>query len=165
MATQYGDLEYGYGRETANHPTIEKHLGVKIAKLDKYHTMDWREIQKPDDSTSSWLIEQKARKCSYKFLGETYSYNGKATALIGKNKIDYMKCHGETGIVYFDFTDKLMYWVFDADEYATFDIEEKFKRGARADCIDKCHPVVHIPCSILKEVVLPPPSPKATSEK
>ena len=152
MATQYADLEYGYGREAVNHPIIEKHLGVKISKLDKYNQMDWKEIQKPDDSTSPWLIEQKARKCAYDFLVSTYSYNGKATVLIGKNKIEYMKNHGETGIIYFDFTDKLMYWIYDADEYKTFDVEDRFKRGVRSDCIDKHHPVVHIPCALLKEV-------------
>ena len=153
MATQYADLEYGYGRENTNHPLIEKHLGVKLAKLDKYNQMDWKEIQKPDDATSPWLVEQKARKCAYDFLVSTYSYNGKPTVLIGKNKIEYIKNHGETGIIYFDFTDKIMYWVYDEDEYKTFDIEDRFLRGARSDYVDKHHAVVHIPCSVLKELI------------
>jgi len=144
------DLAYGYDRERINHPRIEKQLGVKLQKLDKFNTMDWKEVQEEGDESPPWWIEQKARKCSYKWLSETYSYKGKATCLIGKNKIDYMKNNGN-GIVYFDFTDKLMYWVYDEDEYNTFDIEKKFVRGGRVDYIDKPHDVVHIPCSVLRE--------------
>ena len=152
MKYQSDDIQYGYDRERANHNKIETHLGTRIRKLDSYNIMDWKEITKEGDESSPWLIEQKSRRCSYDFLKNTYSYKNKPTALIGKNKIDYIKYNGGVGIVYFDFTDKLMYWVFDEDEYKTFDIEERFKRGKREDCIDKYHPVVHIPCSVLKEV-------------
>jgi len=149
--SQSADLIYGFQRENVNHPRIEKHLGCKLMKLPAYHTMDWIEIGKAGDESPPWNVEQKSRKCSYEFLNNTYSYNGKRTCLIGKNKIDYMKNNGGNGIVYFDFTDKLMYWVFDEDQYKNCDIEEKFVRGSRNDCIDKACPVVHIPCEFLKE--------------
>jgi hypothetical protein len=73
------------------------------------------------------------------------------SVMIGKNKLDYMKDNGGAGIVIFDFTDKLMYWVFDEDEYNTFEVEVDFVRKKRADCNDQPHPVVHIPCSKLIE--------------
>jgi len=155
MRSQSEDLEYGYERERVNQPRIEEHLGVKLCKLDKFSVMDWKEIQKADDSTAPWLVEQKARRCSLEFLTNTYSYNGKPTALIGKNKIDFMKFNGGCGIVYFDFTDKLMYWVYDEEEYKTFDVEMRFVRNKRSGYVDKEHPVVHIPTIYLKECDAP----------
>lgn len=150
MRTQYDDLTYGGKREKANHSKIEEHLGVKLEKLDKYNIMDWREIPSGDESPL-WNVEQKARQCTYAFCRDNYSYNGRPTVLIGKHKIDYMKTHGGNGIVYFDFTDKLMYWVFDEEEYKTFDVEQNFLRNQRSDYVDKPSPVVHIPCANLKE--------------
>lgn len=157
MRTQQADLEYGYERERVNHPRIEKWLGVKLQKLDKYNIMDWREIYEEEQEIPPWIVEQKARKISYAFCEQNYSYNGKPTALIGKHKTDYMKLHGN-GIVLFDFTDRLMYWIFDEEEYESFDVEEKFVRGARSDYVDKPADVLHIPLSILKEVPYAPKS-------
>lgn len=151
MISQREDLEYGYERERINHPRLENWLGLKLRKLDKYNVMDWEEIQEDGDETPSWLLEQKARKMTYNFCNTYYKYNGKPTALIGKHKIEHMKAHGN-GIVLIDFTDRLMYWVFDEEEYATFDVEKKFVRNARTDYIDKPADVVHIPLSALREV-------------
>lgn len=150
MRTQLADLSYGDQRERLNHSTIEGHLGVRIRKLDKYHTMDWEEIS--GDDNPPWWIEQKARNVCWDFCCRNYKYNNIPTALIGKHKIDFIKNHGGNGVIYFDFTDKLMYWVYDEEEYNTFDVEQSFVRNARSDYIDKPSPVVHIPCSILKEV-------------
>jgi hypothetical protein len=153
MATQASDLSYGHLREIVNQPRIEKHLGCNLKKLDKYNVMDWEEIPGSDTPTEDaplWKVEQKARKLTYDFCKEHYTYNGKPTALIGKHKLEYMKAHG-CGIVYFDFTDKLMYWVFDEEQYKTFDIQQSFQRNARRDCYDRPSPVVHIPCSALLE--------------
>jgi len=149
MRSQYDDLSYGGKRERANHSRIEEHLGVRLEKLDKYNIMDWREIPTDGDESPLWNVEQKARQCSYEFCKTNYFYNNIPTVLIGKHKLDFMK--GGNGIVYFDFTDKLMYWVFDEEEYKTFAIETQFVRNQRSDCVDKPCPVVHIPCSILKE--------------
>lgn len=151
MNTQASDLEYGYERERVNHKRIESWLGLKFQKLDKYNVMDWKEIQESDDESPAWLIEQKARKIAYWFCEKNYSYKGKPTALIGKHKLEHMKQNGN-GIVLFDFTDRLMYWVFTEEEYDTFDVEEKFVRFARSDYVDKPSDVVHIPLSVLKEV-------------
>lgn len=152
--SQSADLSYGEQRELANHKVIEELLGTKLMKLDKYNIMDWKEIQKADDETPPWLVEQKARKLnSVEIINNPrYWYNNIPTALIGKHKIDYMKAHGGTGIVIFDFTDKIMYWVFDDEEYKTFAVASEFCRGAREDVIDKPCAVVHIPMNILKEV-------------
>lgn len=151
MRTQLADLSYGEKRERANHSLIEEHLGVRIQKLGKYDVMDWKEVS--TDDTPPWLIEQKARNVTFEYCKDHYSYNGKPTALIGKHKIDYIKANGGIGIIYFDFTDKLMYWVYDENEYNTFDIEESFVRNQRSDYIDKPTAVVHIPCDSLKPVV------------
>lgn len=152
MRTQMADLSYGDKRERINHPRIERHLGVRLEKLDKFNIMDWKEVPYGNDDSQPWLVEQKARNISYKFCCENYRYNNKPTALIGKNKLDHIANNGGIGIIYFDFTDKLMYWVFDEDEYKTFDIEKNFLRGGRTDYVDKPHAVVHIPCDMLKEV-------------
>lgn len=153
MRTQADDLAYGYERERVNQPRIEKWLGIKLKKLDKYHTMDWVEEMEDGDENPPWWIEQKARKATYGFVKNHYEYNGKPTALIGKHKIDYMRGKGN-GIVLMDFQDKLMYWVFDEDEYKTFDVEHKFVRNARSDYVDKPADVVHIPLRCLHEVPL-----------
>jgi hypothetical protein len=152
MRFQTEDLEYGYEREMANQNVIAEHLGVKLEKLCKYSIMDWKEVQEEGDETSPWWVEQKARRVDYDTVLRNFSYKGRPTVLLGKNKLEYMKNNGGNGVVYIDFTDKLMFWVFDEDEYKTFDVELKFKRNARADCIDKYHPVVHIPLSYLKTV-------------
>lgn len=112
--------------------------------------MDWKEVPVEGDESPPWFVEQKARNISFEFCMNNYKYNGVPTALIGKHKTDFMKNTGGNGIVYFDFKDKLMYWVFDEDEYKTFDVEEKFVRGKRLDYVDKVAPVVHIPCAMLK---------------
>lgn len=153
MRTQANDLQYGFERENANHSRLERHLGVGLKKLDKMNVMDWREIQVEGDETVPWVVEQKARKVSYKYLCDNYTFNNKRTVMIGKNKLDFMKDDNSgVGICYFDFPDKLLYWVFDEDEYKTFDIEKKFVRGARDDCVDKPHDVVHIPIKYLRDV-------------
>ena len=154
MIHQNDDLQYGYERENRNHHSIEEFLGCKLKKLAKYDTMDWVEYQQDDDDSPPWYVEQKARKMSYKFLKENYRSpkSGYPSALIGKNKIDYMKNHGN-GLVVFDFTDCIMFWQFDEEEYKKFDIEEKFVRGGRLGYIDKPNPVVHIPTNLLR--VLP----------
>lgn len=149
MKSQKADLSYGALREVINQPRIERHLGCKVEKLGTYDIMDWKEINTDDDIP--WVIEQKARNVTYNFCKENYtSPSGIPSALIGKNKLDYMLAHG-CGIIYFDFLDKLMYWVFDSNEYKSFEVQRNFLRGGRSDFIDKPHDVVHIPCSILKE--------------
>jgi len=153
-ATQFADLEYGYERERINQPRIEAHLGCRLIKLGKYSTMDWIEKQEEYDESPAWNVEQKARKMNYGFLVDTYKSPkmGYPSALIGQNKIDYMKYNGGNGIVYFDFYDKLMYWMYDDDEYDAMEKEMKFVRNKRTDCVDKPAPVVHIPTKLLKEV-------------
>jgi hypothetical protein len=153
MATQAADLTYGAARELFNHSRIEKHLGCALKKLGKYDIMDWEEIPGSgiqSDEAPLWKVEQKARKLTFDFCKEYYKYNGVPTCLIGKHKLEYMKSHG-CGIVYFDFTDKLMYWVFDEEEYKTFAEEKAFLRNLRTDYYDRPAPVIHIPCSKLRE--------------
>ena len=151
MNTQAHDLAYGEQREIANHGRLERWLGLKLKKLDKYNIMDWKEIQEDGDETPPWLLEQKARQMTYDFCFTHYHYNERPTALIGKHKIEHMKLNGN-GIVLIDFKDKLMFWIFDETEYATFDVEAKFVRNTRSDYVDKPADVVHIPLSALKEV-------------
>ena len=153
MIHQNADLQYGYERENINHHKIEQFLGVRLKKLGKYETMDWVEESQEGDDSPPWYVEQKARKMRYIDLLERYhspvlQY---PSALIGKNKIDYMKERGN-GLVVFDFEDKIMYWVYDDEEYKKMEIEQKFVRGARLGYVDKPNPVVHIPCSLLKEM-------------
>lgn len=155
MISQAEDLAYGYEREKMNHRKIEELLGVKLRKNGKFDTMDWTEdwVEEGDESPR-WQVEQKARKMTYDFLKSNYKSPKirYPSALIGKNKIDYMLNNGENGIVVFDFTDCIMYWQFDAEEYKKMEIEQKFVRGARTGYIDKPHPVVHIPCELLKKL-------------
>ncbi len=151
MITQYEDLHYGYDRECKNHRKLEEFLDVELRKLGKYDTMDWVEVQKDGDESPPWYVEQKARKMTYEHLLTNYKspVQRYPSALIGKNKIDYMKSHGN-GLVVFDFTDRIMYWVYDDEDYEKMEVEMKFKRGERSGCIDKPAPVVHIPCSLLR---------------
>jgi len=147
-----GDLSYGFERENINHPKIECFLGCKLKKLGKYDTMDWVEEQNENDETPPWYVEQKARKMTYAHLQSNYrspkfQY---PSALIGKHKTDFMK--DKNGLVVFDFCDKIMYWIFDEDEYSRMEVEQDFLRGARVGYVDKPNPVVHIPCSLLKEL-------------
>ena len=155
MTTQYDDLQYGYDRECKNHHKLEEFLDCDLRKLDKYSIMDWEEVVRDGDESPKWLVEQKARKVSYSYLLENYKspLMKYPSALIGKNKLDYMKYNGGNGIVVFDFTDKIMYWQFDEKEYAKMEVETKFIRSKRVGCVDKPHPVVHIPCSLLEELV------------
>jgi hypothetical protein len=153
MIYQSADLEYGANRENINSRRIETFLGCRLKKLGKYDTMDWVEIVEEGDESPPWYVEQKARKMTYAYLEENYKSPKfqYPSALIGKNKIDYMKAKGN-GLVVFDFTDKIMYWVYDDAEYEKMEIEQQFLRGARVGFIDKPNPVVHIPCNLLKEL-------------
>lgn len=150
------DLQYGFERENINHERLERFLGCKLKKLGKYDTMDWVEEQEDDDETTPWYVEQKARRMTYATLRDNYKspVNEYPSALIGKNKIEFMKHHGN-GIVVFDFTDRLMFWQYNDEQYEKMEIEEKFLRGARLGFIDKPNPVVHIPCSLLRDVPRP----------
>jgi hypothetical protein len=154
MTYQWEDLQYGFERENKNHHILEQLLGCKLKKLEKYATMDWEEVPTDGDDAPKWLVEQKARKMTYLFLLENYKSPKLKypSALIGKNKLDYMKNNGGNGIVIFDFTDKIMFWQFDEEEYAKMEVEQKFVRNARIGYIDKPNPVVHIPCELLKEL-------------
>ena len=148
------DIAYGNIREFMNAPSIAAFLDCKLRKLDRFHIMDWVEDQADDDESMPWLVEQKSRKCSYdhvcdNFKSPTMRY---PSVLIGKHKTDHMKNHGENGLVVFDFTDKLMYWRFDAEEYAKMEVEQQFLRDSRTGYVDKQCPVVHIPCSLLSEM-------------
>jgi len=153
MIYQSHDIAYGIQREDANHNRIEQLLNCPLERLGKYSIMDWKEIQTKDLDSPPWLVEQKARKMSYSYALACFRspVGDIPSVMIGKNKLDYMKDNGGAGIVIFDFTDKLMYWVFDEDEYNTFEVEVDFVRKKRADCNDQPHPVVHIPCSKLIE--------------
>lgn len=153
MIHQNADLQYGYERENINHNKIESLLGCKLKKLGKYDIMDWVEESQEGDDSPPWYVEQKARKMDYAYLLENYTSPTLQypSALIGKNKIDYMKEKGN-GLVVFDFKDKIMYWVFNEEEYKKMEIEKTFVRGARLGYVDKPHPVVHIPCSLLQEL-------------
>jgi len=150
MINQIQDLTYGEQREIRNKPIIQNWLGVQLQKLGKYDVMDWVEIPNQDDESPPWYIEQKARRMCYSsLLGNYRSPTLKyPSAIIGKNKIDFMKAHSN-GIVIFDFQDCIMYWVFDESQYQKMEIETQFLRGERAGCVDKPHPVVHIPCELL----------------
>ena len=153
MRYQSDDLSYGDLREKANHHLFEEHLGVKLKKLEKNHIMDWVEVREDGNIERPWLVEQKGRRVSYKDALATFPlYGGRKTILIGKNKTDFIRNNEGIGIIYFDFTDCIMYWVYDEEEIQTFDIEYNFQRKQRADCYDRPHDVIHIPCSILKKV-------------
>jgi hypothetical protein len=149
--SQASDLAYGASREVLNTPRLARWLGVPLRKLDTYNVMDWVEVQEPGDESPPWLLEQKARKVSYTFTLNNYFYNGVPTALIGKHKVEHQLREGN-GIVLFDFTDKLMYWMVDEAEYKTFATQRQFVRNARTGCVDKPCDVLHIPLSVLKEV-------------
>jgi len=149
MKSQLNDLSYGDKRERVNHPRIEELLGVRLQKLDKYHCMDWKEIQSDDEAP--WWVEQKARNISFTHCEKFFSFNGRPTVLIGKHKLDYIKTHGGNGVIFFDFTDKLKYWVFNEEELKGFDVEGEFLRGERTDVIDKPCAVVHIPLANLHD--------------
>lgn len=148
------DISYGTQREIANAPTIANFLGCKLRKLDQFHIMDWVEEQPDDDELMPWLVEQKARKCTYTYAFENFRSPKLryCSVLIGKHKTDHMKAHGENGLVVFDFTDKIMYWQFNAEQYAKMEVEQQFLRNSRTGYVDKQCPVVHIPCSMLKEM-------------
>ena len=148
------DITYGSQRESANAPSIAAFLDCKLRKLDKFHIMDWVEEQDDDDESMPWLVEQKARKCTYNYACENFKAPKfrYASVLIGKHKTDHMKAHGENGLVVFDFTDKMMYWQFNANQYAKMEVEQQFLRNSRTGYVDKQCPVVHIPCAMLKEL-------------
>lgn len=111
--------------------------------------MDWKEIQSDDEAP--WWVEQKARNISFTHCEKFFSFNGRPTVLIGKHKLDYIKTHGGNGVIFFDFTDKLKYWVFNEEELKGFDVEGEFLRGQRTDVIDKPCAVVHIPLANLHD--------------
>ena len=148
--TQQEDLAYGAERERIIHPRLEKWLGVPLEKLGKYHTMDWKEL--PSDEEPPWWLELKARKFTYEFCEKNYRHKGEPTVVIGKHKIDFVRYNGGNGIILIDFTDRLMYWVVNEEEYATFAIQKDYVRHARIDYIDKPADIIHIPLRVLREV-------------
>lgn len=145
MATQKADLDFGFARECANTPRICEHLGVYMLKLNPMNTCDWIECI-PREGLP-YLAEQKARNVSFHYINQNYG----GTVVIGKNKVDAMKAHGE-GILYFDLKDALYYIQYDEEVFAGFRIQGGFRRGERQDCYDRECDVVHIPTSLLTKV-------------
>lgn len=68
-----------------------------------------------------------------------------ATAMVGKNKIEF--CNDPTKNYYFVFcyTDGVFYIKYDKDLFANFREENDFVRGERADCVSRPQRIVHIP--------------------
>ena len=145
MVSQSDDLSYGFKQEEKNSDIISKHLGVYMMKLPQFHTMDWVECIPAEGE--AFYAEQKARNISYEYINNFYG----GEVLIGKNKIDYMKAHGE-GILYFDLRGVLYFIQFDEGLFNTFRVRDDFVRGARVDCVDREHSVVYIPTKCLTRV-------------
>jgi len=143
--SQATDLKYGFEKEEKNSDIISKHLGTYMMKLPQYHTMDWVECI-PSEGLP-FYAEQKARNVSYEFINNCYG----GEVLIGKNKIDYMKKHGE-GILYFDLRGVLYFIQYDEDLFDTFRVRGDFIRGGRDDYVDREQSVVFIPTHLLSRV-------------
>lgn len=116
-----------------------------MMKLPQYHTMDWVECIPAEGEP--FYAEQKARNISYEFINNNYG----GEVLIGKNKIDFMREHGE-GIIYFDLRGVLYYIQYDEQLFETFRVKDDFIRGGREDYQDKEHAVVYIPTKLLTRV-------------
>jgi hypothetical protein len=151
MATQSDDLNYGFRKEMENSEIISNHLGTYMMKLPQYHPMDWVECI-PSEGLP-FYAEQKARNVSYEFINNCYG----GEVLIGKNKTDFMKAHGE-GILYFDLRGVLYYIQYDEKLFDTFRVKKDFIRGLRDDCYDKEHEVIYIPTKYLSRVAPGRPS-------
>jgi hypothetical protein len=145
MVRQSDDLKHGFGREEHNSDIISKHLGTYMMKLPQYHTMDWVECI-PSEGLP-YYAEQKARNVSYEFINNCYG----GEVLIGKNKTDFMKEHGE-GILYFDLRGVLYFIQYDEALFETFRVKKDYVRGMREDCYDKEHSVIYIPTKYLSRV-------------
>ena len=130
MRTQRADIEMGELSETMLIPKIEELVGEAVARQGGFNIMDYTNASK------TIYAELKTRNIP------STRY---ATAMVGKNKVEF--CNDPTKNYYFVFcyTDGVFYIKYDKDLFATFREENDFVRGERADCINRPQRIVHIP--------------------
>lgn len=137
IATLQNDLAFGTKNELTVWTQIEDALGTKLSRLGGYSPIDYT-----NETRTVWA-ELKTRRVKH----DSY-----ATALIGKNKVDF--CNKPNTAYYFvySYLDGLWAIKYDKELFDTFRIENEYQRGHRPDANNSPSAVVHIPIEHLRSL-------------
>jgi hypothetical protein len=133
MLSQAQDLRFGIKSEMSLRENIEKIVGDSLTINGGMSVFDY------SNKTNTVYAELKTRRITH----DRYD-----TAIIGKNKIDYCK----PGVDYyfvFSYVDGLYYIKYDKALFDTFEVNDNYVRGERADCYNPVQTVVMIPTRLL----------------
>jgi hypothetical protein len=115
MPTKSEDLNFGLKSEEKNKATLEAFFGKGLKKTGTYDPMDYT------DEAQTIFIEMKTRRVNH---------NQYATALIGKNKVDFCETSNATCYFVYVYLDGLFYVKYDKALFDTFECAD-YERGWR----------------------------------
>lgn len=137
MPLRRDDLTFGFASEETNLNTLQTFFGTPLKRQGGYSTMDYT------NEGNTVYVELKTRRVpSSKY----------PTAIVGCNKVDYCKDANKTYYFVFCYEDGLHYIKYEKELFDTFERDNNYFRGARADCYNPRQSIIHIPISKLSKV-------------
>jgi len=130
MATQAKDLSFGLISETYLHDIIQRAVGDELELKSGFETFDYV------NKAKTIHVELKTRRVNH---------NRYETAIIGRNKIEFCNEAKSEYYFFFNYLDGLYYIKYNKTLFDTFETNNNFIRGARADCPTYPQSVVFIP--------------------
>lgn len=137
MATQVADLAFGGISEARNMGLLERHLSVPLTRQGHWDVFDYANEGK------TVYVELKTRRIAH----DRYP-----TAIIGRNKVDW--CVDPTKQYWFAYcyTDGIYVIKYNKELFDTFQRDDNYTRGERADCPNNAQRVVYIPTGLLTPI-------------
>jgi hypothetical protein len=137
LPTQRADLSFGLASEEDSLETLQSFLGTTLRRKGGYAVMDF---ENPDRTV---FCELKSRRIRH---------DQHPTAIIGANKVAWAASKPGEHWFAFCYVDGLYVIKYDTELFATFETDENYYRGDRADCQNKAQSIYYIPVEHLTKV-------------
>ena len=134
LPSQKSDIVFGEKSEVSLLSRVEGLVGQPLARQGGFNIMDYTNANK------TVYVELKTRRIRH---------NAYPTAIIGKNKIDFCSDPSKEYYFVFSYLDGVFYIKFDAELFASFEVDSEFLRGERDDCVNRPQFVVLVPSHLL----------------
>ena len=134
LPSQKSDIVFGEKSEVSLLSRVEGLVGQPLARQGGFNIMDYTNANK------TVYVELKTRRIRH---------NAYPTAIIGKNKIDFCSDPSKEYYFVFSYLDGVFYIKFDADLFASFEVDSEFCRGERVDCVNRAQWIVLVPSHLL----------------
>jgi hypothetical protein len=135
--TLRGDVAFGTTSELNNLETLQNFFQTTLERRGGYSVFDYANPGRTIE------VELKTRRINH----DTYD-----SAIIGQNKINY--CNNPDVEYWFAYCymDGVYAIKYDAELFATFERNDSYRRGERADARNNADSIVYIPTNLLRRV-------------